>query len=79
MHLEIVTPEKKVFSGEIKLIQVPGSKGQFEVLRNHAAIISTLREGKIKIISPDGDKTFFDIEGGVIEVKNNEVIVLAEM
>jgi F-type H+-transporting ATPase subunit epsilon len=42
MHLEIVTPEKKVFSGEIKLIQVPGSKGQFEVLRNHAAIISTL-------------------------------------
>jgi F-type H+-transporting ATPase subunit epsilon len=79
MFLEIVTPEKKVFSGEIKLIQVPGSKGQFEVLRNHAPIISTLTEGQLKIISPDGEKTFFDIQGGVIEVKNNEIIVLAEI
>jgi F-type H+-transporting ATPase subunit epsilon len=79
MYLEIVTPEKKVYSGDIKLIQVPGSKGQFEVLRNHASIISTLAEGKIKIISPEGDKTYFDIQGGVIEVKNNKVIVLAEM
>jgi F-type H+-transporting ATPase subunit epsilon len=79
MFLEIVTPEKKVFSGEIKLIQVPGSKGQFEVLRNHAPIISTLSEGQLKIISPEGEKTFFDIHGGVIEVKNNEIIVLAEI
>jgi F-type H+-transporting ATPase subunit epsilon len=79
MFLEIVTPEKKVFSGEIKLIQVPGSKGQFEVLRNHAPIISILNEGKIKIISPEGEKTFFDIQGGVIEVKNNNIIVLAEI
>jgi F-type H+-transporting ATPase subunit epsilon len=79
MFLEIVTPGKKVFSGDIKLIQVPGSKGQFEVLRNHAPIISTLSEGKIKIISPEGQQTFFDIQGGVIEVKNNNVIVLAEI
>lgn len=78
MFLEIVTPDKKVFSGEIKLIQVPGSKGQFEVLRNHAAIISTLAAGKVKIVSPDGEKTFFDIQGGVIEVKNNKIVVLAE-
>ncbi len=79
MFLEIVSPGEKVFSGEIKLIQVPGSKGQFEVLRNHAPIISTLTNGKIKIISPDGEKTFFDIQGGVIEVKNNNIIVLAEI
>ncbi len=79
MHLEIVTPDKKIFSGDIKLIQIPGSKGQFEVLRNHAPIISTLSEGQIKIISPEGEKTFFDIMGGVIEVKNNEIIVLAEI
>jgi F-type H+-transporting ATPase subunit epsilon len=79
MYLEIVTPDKKVFSGTIRLIQVPGSKGQFEVLNNHASIISTLAEGKIKIISPEGEKTFFDIQGGVIEVKNNNVIVLAEI
>jgi len=79
MHLEIVTPDKKVFSGDIKLIQVPGSKGQFEVLRNHAPIISTLSEGKIKIILPEGERNYFDILGGVIEVKNNEIIVLAEI
>ncbi len=79
MLLEIVTPDKKVFSGNIKLIQVPGSKGQFEVLRNHAAIISTLSAGKIKVVSPEGEKTYFDIQGGVIEVKNNNVVVLAEI
>jgi F-type H+-transporting ATPase subunit epsilon len=79
MFLEIVTPEKKVFSGEIKLVQVPGSKGQFEVLRNHAPIISTLSQGQLKIISPEGEKTYFDIQGGVIEVKNNEIIILAEI
>jgi F-type H+-transporting ATPase subunit epsilon len=79
MLLEIVTPDKKVFSGNIKLIQVPGSKGQFEVLRNHAAIISTLSAGKIKVISPEGEKTYFDIQGGVIEVKNNNVVVLVEI
>jgi F-type H+-transporting ATPase subunit epsilon len=79
MFLEIVTPGKKVFSGDIKLIQVPGTKGQFEVLRNHAPIISTLTEGKIKIISPESEKTFFDILGGVIEVRNNNIIVLAEI
>jgi F-type H+-transporting ATPase subunit epsilon len=79
MFLEIVTPDKKVFSGNIKLIQVPGSKGQFEVLRNHAPIISTLSTGKVKIISNDGEKTFFDIQGGVIEVKNNIITVLAEI
>jgi F-type H+-transporting ATPase subunit epsilon len=79
MYLEIVTPDKKVFSGNIRLIQVPGSKGQFEVLNNHASIISTLSEGKIKIISPEGEKSFFDIQGGVIEVKNNNVIILAEL
>ena len=79
MFLEIVTPDKKVFSGNIKLIQVPGSKGQFEVLRNHASIISTLSSGKVKVVSHEGEKTFFDIQGGVIEVKNNKIVVLAEL
>ena len=78
MFLEIVTPDKKIFSGDIKLIQVPGSKGQFEVLNNHAALVSSLSSGKIKIINLEGEKTFFDILGGVIEVKNNKVVVLAE-
>jgi F-type H+-transporting ATPase subunit epsilon len=79
MFLEIVTPDKKIFSGEIKLIQAPGSDGSFEVMQNHAPIISTMQEGQMKIISPEGEKTFFDIYGGVIEVKNNKIIVLAEL
>lgn len=79
MHLEIVTPDKSIFTGTVKLIQVPGSKGQFEVLRNHAAIISTLAAGKIKVVDPEGQKTFFDIKGGVIDVNNNNIVVLAEM
>ena len=79
MYLEIVTPDKKIFGGDIKLIQVPGNKGQFEVLRNHAPIISSLANGKIKVILPEGEKNYYDIKGGVIEVQNNKVIVLAEM
>jgi F-type H+-transporting ATPase subunit epsilon len=78
MLLEIITPDKKIFSGDIKLIQVPGSKGQFEVLNNHAPLVSTLNTGKIKIVTPEGSKTFFDIQSGVIEVKNNRIIVLIE-
>lgn len=79
MHLEIVTPDKNIYTGTIKLIQVPGSKGQFEVLRNHAAIISTLAAGKIKVVNLEGEKTFFDIKGGVIDVNNNNIVVLAEI
>lgn len=78
MHLEIITPDKKIFEGEISLIQVPGSKGSFEVLNSHAPIISTLDPGKIKVRDMDGKDTFYDVNGGVIEVKNNKIIVLAE-
>ncbi len=78
MYLEIITPDKKIYEGEIDLIQVPGSKGSFEVLKNHAPIISTLDKGKIKIMDQKGAEIFFDVDGGVIEVKNNEIIVLAE-
>lgn len=78
MHLEIITPEKKLFTGEVKLVQVPGSSGSFEILTNHAPIISTLDVGKIKIINPEGETKFFDIGGGVIEAKQNNIIILAE-
>ena len=79
MYLEIITPEKKLFSGEVKLVQVPGSKGSFEILNNHAPIISTLDEGSIKIENDEGRKTYFEIEGGVIEAKFNKIIILAEV
>ncbi len=78
MQLEIITPEKKIYTGDIKLVQVPGSKGSFEILNNHAPIISTLENGEIKIIDMQDRKIYFDIKGGVIEVNQNKIIILAE-
>ncbi len=78
MLLEIVTPDRKLFSGEVKLVQVPGSKGTFELLKNHAPIISTLGKGTIRLVEMNGEEQIFDITGGVIENKANKIIVLAE-
>ena len=76
--MEIITPDRKLFTGEVKLIQVPGTKGSFEILKNHAPIISTLKQGTIKIIDQQDQEEFYDILGGVIEVKKNKVIILSE-
>lgn len=78
MHLEIVTPDSKIYDGEIKLIRVPGTKGSFAVMHNHAPIISTLVKGKIKVLDKAGKESFFDIDGGIIEVRNNLITLLAE-
>jgi F-type H+-transporting ATPase subunit epsilon len=78
MLLEIITPDKSVYSGKVKLIQLPGSKGTFEILNHHAPIISTLETGKIKVIEEDGTELFFEIDGGIVENKDNKIIVLAE-
>lgn len=78
MHLEIVSPEKKVYEGEVKLVKVPGSKGSFEILMNHAPIISTLDKGEVKVVDTTGKETFFSIEGGIIEVSHNKISLLAE-
>lgn len=78
MQLEIVTPEKTVYSGKIKLIQLPGSNGSFEILNNHAPIISSLDSGKVKVVTHEGDVEYFDISSGVVECNRNHVIVLAE-
>ena len=78
MFLEIITPDKKVFSGEVKLIQLPGAKGAFEILTNHAPIISTLNKGKIKYIDMSNKTIYVDVNGGIVESKDNKIIVLAE-
>jgi len=77
MYLEIITPDKKVFSGKISLVKVPGTKGSFEVMNYHAPIISTLDKGIIKVVDR-GAESFFEITGGVVEVKDNNIIILAE-
>ena len=78
MLLEIVTPEKKMFSGEVDLIQLPGIEGSFEILKNHAPIISTLDRGLIKIKTREGLEQLFEVDGGVVECKKNKVTVLAD-
>ena len=78
MTLEIITPEKQLFSGEVTSVKFPGTNGEFEILNNHAPIISTLSEGEIRIISTKKDTQKFNINGGVIEMQNNKIIVLAD-
>jgi F-type H+-transporting ATPase subunit epsilon len=83
MVVEIITPDSVIFTGDnVQLIQLPGIDGSFEVLNRHAPLISVLKKGKIKVINK-GEKggkeeLFFEIKGGVIEVLNNKVLVLAE-
>lgn len=79
MQLEILTPEKKVFSGQVYGVQLPGITGLFEVLERHAPLVSALKEGRVKVLR-DKQHTLasFDIHGGFVEVLNNKATVLAE-
>jgi F-type H+-transporting ATPase subunit epsilon len=77
MNLEILTPDKKIFEGEVRSVTVPGTMGSFEILNNHAPIISTLDDGKL-IVRTAGKEEVFMVKGGVVEVLNNNVMVLAE-
>lgn len=78
MQLEILTPDATIFSGKIRILRVPGSKGHFTVLRNHAPIISTLDSGELSIVTDAGTELIFTIVSGVMEVKKNRIILLAE-
>ena len=77
MKVDIITPDKKLYSGEANLVQVPGTQGSFEILKNHAPIISTLKTGQVKLIDPNKQTVLFDIKSGVIEVLNNTITILA--
>ena len=91
MHLEIVYPEAKLFSGEVESLTVPGASGSFQVLNNHAPIVSTLTKGQVRIqgnikldetnqtlFTQEGANTFFDIQSGAIEMRDNKVILLTD-
>jgi len=78
MILEIITPEKEVFKGEVTSVKFPGTTGDFEVLNNHAPIISTLTSGTVRVITIDNNIENFTINGGVIEMQQNKIIVLAD-
>ena len=78
MFLEIISPGKKLFSGEVKSVQLPGSDGSFGVLNNHAPIISSLKKGTVKVVDSDSAVQNFEIKGGVAEVLKNKMVILAE-
>jgi F-type H+-transporting ATPase subunit epsilon len=92
MYLEIVTPEATLFSGEITALTVPGVNGEFQMLHNHAPIISILGKGNLKIqgdialtkeyahkfTKGNGNETFLPINSGTIELKRNKIVVLAD-
>lgn len=96
MILEVITPEKEIFKGEVDAVQFPGINGSFQVLENHAPIISALSAGTIKVDLKNADQKFDDlsgeiendksndkvirltVKGGVVELRNNRIIVLAD-
>jgi len=77
MFLEIITPDKKVFEGEVESATFPGSEGSFQVLENHAPMISSLGRGAVVYKDKAGVHEM-EVEGGVVEVLKNKVILLAE-
>jgi F-type H+-transporting ATPase subunit epsilon len=78
MLIDIVTPDKNIFSGNIASAVFPGMNGSFGIQENHAALVATLKEGQIKIIDSSNKEQFFDVKGGVVEINHNKIIVLAE-
>ena len=92
MHLEIVSPEATLFSGEVETVIVPGTAGSFQMLNNHAPIVSTLKEGTVtisgkmdlddsvqnKFKKQDVNTTLFQISSGTVEMRNNKLILLAD-
>ncbi len=76
MNVDIITPDKNLYTGEASSIVVPGTDGLLGILENHAPLISSLKAGEVKITTPSGEKKF-EVGGGVVEVMNNKVIILA--
>jgi len=78
MNVEIISPDKSIFKGELNLIQLPGIDGSFEIMDHHAPHVSILKKGKIKLVDAKKKVDFIEINGGVIEVLNNYVKILVE-
>ncbi len=78
MTLEILTPEKKLFSGEVYGVQLPGIDGLFEVLEKHAPLVSALGKGTVKVLKTKNEFAEFYIQSGFVEVLNNKASVLVE-
>ena len=78
MTVEIITPEKKLFEGETSMVKVPGAKGSFQMLNMHAPIVSTLDKGGVVIREMNDNELKFSVNGGLVECKNNKIVILVE-
>jgi F-type H+-transporting ATPase subunit epsilon len=78
MILEILTPERKIFSGDVYGVQLPGIGGSFEVLDRHAPMVSALKAGSLKILTDKTATTSYTVQSGFVEVLNNKTTVLVE-
>lgn len=78
MKLTIITPDKIAYEGDVTAVTVPGTSGSFQILKDHAAIVSILQDGKVIIKESSNAEQTIEIKGGVVEAKDNTVVVLAE-
>lgn len=76
MNLVVLSPEKEIFAGAVKSVQVPGTAGGLQMLDNHAPIVASLKEGAVNIVTEKGEKLTYQITGGFVECLNNEVSLL---
>jgi F-type H+-transporting ATPase subunit epsilon len=76
MDVQIITPDKNLYDGKADLVTVPGTSGSIGILNNHAPLVSSLKKGEVKVILNENEE-FFKIDGGVVEVSQNKVVVLA--
>ena len=78
MNLTVLTPDNEIFQGEVSSVKVPGADGQFEVLKDHAPVVSALVEGNVRLKKQDNSLMNFNINKGFIEVLNNEIALLVQ-
>jgi len=78
MKVKITKPDALVFEGEAKLLQLPGSGGLFEILPNHAPVISSLKKGTIRVVTGNNETQTFDIRGGVVKGQKNDILILVQ-
>lgn len=75
LHLSIVSPEKVIYDGEVTSVTLPGTNGVFSILRHHAAIVSSLKEGVVSYVTAGGEEHTLDIHSGFVEMSNGEASV----
>lgn len=78
MKIKITKPDSTLYDGEAKLVQLPGTGGLFEILNNHAPIISSLAKGTVRLVKDNDEEVTFDIRGGVVKGQQNDLLILVQ-